>query len=290
MLNLPVVDINQSSIPARPAIRRASWWVADVLRWFVSAFVLNFVLFHGTDFGWLPRLALIGALFLLIARSKTWTVLLTIQLSILVREPSRRDLFSTWETLAMCIGTLGLVAYVSSSDSTRRHLAHGVDRLLTRREEEPNASSEDESSPAVVGGVERSSFFSVQSSSESIDRPWAFLAYRGLALSGIAMLAMLAWFELPLTRAAREQWWASSVANAQTLWPGPTILVIATAMVVLMWYRGWRQMSRSQASMTLRSTLLSSTYRDLRMIVHRRRRARAKQGAHKVPTTKQVPT
>ena len=110
------------------------------------------------------------------------------------------------------------------------------------------------------------------------DRPGALLAFRALMLVVVVLLSMLVFTHLPIFSSGREQWWQLSVSSGLTLWPGPTILVLALALIVVAWQNEWRQITPAQARLMLRSTFLSLHYRDLKMVVMRRLRL-SKSGA-----------
>jgi len=92
----------------------------------------------------------------------------------------------------------------------------------------------------------------------------------------VIVAVALVWFSslvlqfLPL-RQQKERWFQWTLANGQVIWPGATLLACILAVLVLVREVAWRQLSRSQASLYLRSTFLRLHLDDLRSVERRRR-------------------
>ena len=250
----------------KPSTSQSSWRMclvaSDIAQLAAAGLLLDYVLFIGTDVSWLLRWSAIGVLLFAVTRSHIWLFLLSIQVGLLVREPSRPDMAPGLDSFLYCFSALALVAYASSFQMTRRHISHLGASSFAR------AFRRGRTAPPVQS-----------SSSESLGMPThlrELLALRALTLMGVVLVSMLAFTQLPFSRVGRQQWWQRSVSNDLTLWPGPTILIVAIALVVLFWQSEWRQITPAQARVVLRSTLVSSHYRDLKMIVTRRLRTAKK--------------
>jgi hypothetical protein len=239
-----------------PAVRWKYLVAADIVHLVAAGIVLDFLLFRGIDIHWLLRWSLIGVLFFAVLRAHAWVILLAIQLSFLLREPARTELSADIESFSICVAVLLLVAYACSLRTTRRQLqfwlGSGLQTLLSGQHLQAEASSASELSephkPARAGRL---------------------LAMQLLMPIAVALVAMLIFMQLPVSRSGREQWWQRSVADRFTLWPGPTVLTLAIGLLVIVWQLDWRQITPAQARLVLRSTFLSSHYRDLKMIVAR---------------------
>jgi hypothetical protein len=236
---------------------RAAAVLADVVQLAGAGFLLDFLLFGGTEIYLLLRLAALGLLLVTISRSLGWPVLLAVQLSLLIREPSQRNMLQGLGSLVTSLGAIGLVAYACSFKTTRRefrnlfaatlHTAiHGHRTTLPARLRAPQHPT---------------------------------LAVRAATLVALVLASMLVFVELPVAAPMREQWWQRSIHNGFTLWPGPVVVIVAIALLVLLGYSHWRQMNFAQARLYLRSTFVLYHYRDLKMIVMRRLRAARKAAA-----------
>lgn len=261
---------------------------SDVAQFIAVGLALDFVLFRGTEIGWLLRVASVGVLLFAIARSHVWLLLLTIQVGLLVREPGRASWADSWESFWVCLAGLGLVAYASSFQMTRRHLSHLLASKLRwliaaqegdipnegRKEASERPTGDRLTSDRPAGGratVERAT---VERLPERLG--W-LLVQRGLLLAIVVLISMLVFSQLPVSYVARQQWWQRSVASDLVLWPGPTMFILALGLAVLFWQSDWRQLTPAQARMVLRSALVSTLYRDLKMIVLRRLKFRKKE-------------
>jgi hypothetical protein len=189
-----------------------------------------------------------------------WSLLAAIQISLYFREPSLTEMELGLVPFLYCLLALTLVAYASGLPLTRRHLGHWLALKLY------TIASGNRSVPVAAhpSGTERG---------QLPERLAASLAVRALSLVIVVLLSMVVFLQLPVWRDAREQWWQRSVNGGLTLWPGPTIFVLAIALVVIFWQSEWRQLTPAQARLVLRSAFVSHHYRDLKMIVNRRLKA-----------------
>lgn len=244
----------QSSFRDQRSTWRTLLVACDIVQWIVAAVLLNFVLFSGTSVGAVLRWSTAGVLLFAVARSHIWLLLLAIQVSLLVREPNRPDMTHGLASFCFCMIALGLVAFASSFRMTRRHIGYVVASSLR---------------PAAARGVRggQSDTVSVFGMPQNLR---TLLAYRVLVLMAVVAASMLVFTQLPLSHDNRLRWWQRSVSNDLTLWPGPTVLIVAIAFVILFWQSEWRQITPAQARSVLRSALVSSHYPDLKMIVIRR--------------------
>lgn len=252
------LDDIQSSNPAsrrlaQQAIR--TWLVAalaaDFIQLAAAGFLLDFLLFGETGVELLPRLVALAGLMLTTLRSLGWPVLLAIQLSLLIREPSNRDMLHGMNSLIMCLAAIGLVAYASSFKTTRREFRNLI--------------------AATLHGAIYGNRVHLPSRFEAPKYPT--LAIRACILIAVVLASMLVFIELPIAAPMRQQWWQQSLMDGLVLWPGPGAIVLALALVIAFWHSQWRPVNRAQASLYLRSTFMHSHYRDLRMIVKRRLKA-----------------
>lgn len=263
---------------------RAGWQanlvVADVMQWVAAGVLLNFVLFGDTSVSWLLRGATIGVLFFAAVRSHVWVLLIAIQSSLLMREPSRPEMSHELESFLYCFSALVLIAYASSLRTTRRHLRYWLASNLTWTLDGPSENAATRS-------------FQIGNLRGMPRRTGILLATRVLLLAVVVLVSMLVFTHLPVSQGARQRWWQRSESSDLTLWPGPTVLVLAIALIVVFWQSEWRQITPAQARLVLRSAFLSSQYRDLKMIVSRRLRASKKDAKNKVrnrSTIKLAPT
>lgn len=230
---------------------RTAAWVADGVQLAAAGFLLDFLLFGSTGVSVLLRLVVLAGLLLTTLRSLGWPVLLAIQLSLLIREPSHRDMLHGLHSLMSCLAAIGVVAYASSFQSTRRefrNLFAATVHTAVHRDRVPL--------PAHLQAPQYPS-----------------LAIRACVLVALVLASMLIFIDLPIAAPVRDQWWQRSRADGLVLWPGPWVVVLGLALMVIFWQSQWRHMNPAQARLYLRSTFMHYHYRDLRMIVLRRLKA-----------------
>ena len=253
---------------------------SDILQLALFGLLLNFLLFGGTDIKWLIRGAMIGLIIFTVARHNVWLLLAAIQSSLFLREPQRVAIEHGVDSLLYCLAAIGAIAYASSLLMTRRHLGYwfaqsliplGGEQLAIVNSAIPNTDAPVDQKSGTPSEPQDAIDFG-----HMPNRPAALLTFRALMIVAAVLLSMLAFTHLPLSSDARQRWWLRSVDDGFTLWPGPTMLVLAIALVVLVWQSEWRQMTPPQARLMLRSTFLSIHYRDLKMIVTRRLRSSRK--------------
>lgn len=230
--------------------------IADVLQFLGVGVLIDFLLFGGIDIHWLIRCLATALVLWASLRSHAWVPLLAIQTSLLLREPGRPELTIGVESFFMCFSALVILAYACSLPTTRNELrlwlAGGLHTLFGQPTSTATISTEVKSR-----------------SSPQID-PGKRIAQLVLWHSAVALVSMLVFVQLPVSRAVRHQWWQRSVDARFTLWPGPVVLTIAVALILFVSLSEWRQITPAQSRLFLRSTFLSNHYRDLKMIVQRR--------------------
>ncbi|MGN6547940.1 MAG: hypothetical protein ACTHK7_23100 [Aureliella sp.] len=243
-------ELEPEAMQAMPTWQMAAL-AADLIQLALAGFLLDFLLFDGTNVGLLPRMIALAGLLLTTLRSLGWPVLMAVQLSFLIREPSHRDMLHGMHSLIVTLATIGMVAYASSFKTTRRQFRHLVAAIVH----------------AAVHG-DRTDL-----ASRLWTPPYRALAIRIGILVAVVLVSMLVFVELPIAAAVRQRWWQKSLANGLVLWPGPGVLILALALIVVFWHIEWHPASRAQARLYLRSVFLRSHYRDLKMIVMRRLKA-----------------
>ena len=97
-----------------------------------------------------------------------------------------------------------------------------------------------------------------------------FVAIQIVVWMVITLVAMLALLRLPISATTRSEWLRSAIENDFTVWPGAMLLVLSLLLVIVFVEAGWRQMTRAQAGLYLRSSFVLDHYRDLKLIVVRR--------------------
>ena len=253
-------EVQASAVPNTYAV------IADVVQLLSAGALADYVLFSGTGIHWLLRWSAIGVIFYAIWRSYAWTMLLAVQASLLLREPGRTELSAGGESFINCLLALLLLAYACSLRTTRGHLGRWLAGVLQNLLDGPAAASVSSPIDSTANGKDAAK-------ASAPARPTQLLALQVLLLAAVALVAMLVFIQLPVSRFGRDQWWQRSVADRFTLWPGPTVITLAVALILLFWQSEWRQLTAAQAHLYLRSTFLSGHYRDLKMILGRSRKA-----------------
>lgn len=235
-----------------------AWLAVDAIQIAFVACLLIWLLLADVEVSLTWKALVLAGLVTAVWRSMGWIVLLAVQLSLLVREPSRPDIFPGIDAAIICVLVLFLVAYSSSLHTTRRDLRSWIGTIL-------HWSNKPRGGRAGSG-------LSVRASKDrpSFDEHTLSLLTRSVKLLAVVLIAMLVFANLPIFSGVREQWWERSMANERTLWPGPNIFLLALVCVVLFSQSEWRQISPAQARLYVRTVFVGYHYRDLRMIILRR--------------------
>lgn len=247
----PGIEIN-----AVPPGSKAYAWIGDGLQLVLFGWALDIALFSGTEVLWLNRGLVIGGLIVCMIRSSCWPLLFAIQASLLFREPRNPQLMFGIGTFVYCFMTLTLLTYACNYKKVRPAFSDWLGRGLSGIVD-PKSPVDRSLEPARWNGRSLLGAMSV----------------RLATLMAVVLASMLLFLELPISRGARDRWWQLSRTGDYTLWPGPNILVLGIALLLVFWHSNWKQMSPSQSRVYLRSTFLRHHFRDLRMIALRRLKA-----------------
>lgn len=268
-INTPDAKDARESIqsPVNPEILEI---IADCGQFLVVGLLLDLLLFEGTEVVAVIRLAAIAALLVGVLKSHGWLVLLALQFSLFLREPRRPEMLLGFVPPLYGMMSICVIAYAYLGKPLRSR----VSKCLTSR-------------VLFALGIEEQT---ASEASEPNDRDANWIQLVAVQLSiwfAITIVAMLTLLRLPISPSVRSEWLRDAIENDFTVWPGATLLVLTVLLVIVFREAGWRQMSRAQASLYLRSSFVLDHYHDLRMIVLRRLK-RAKMQTDASATQKQL--
>ncbi len=249
----------------------AHWvsWLPIALEWIqllMVGLLLDLLLFSGTEAAGLVRLGSIAALLVGVIKGQGWLLVLALQLSLALRESKQTEANLSLGALLYCATALTLIIYTSAGRAFRSWLAQQITELIVTTFE----------IPARI--VEKQNITPVGTDPTAERIGWIkFIAIRFVAVVALTSIAMLLMQRLPITNVTRLEWLKSSIANNYMIWPGATMVVIAILLVVLFSEMSWRQMTKGQGRVYLRSTFLIGHLGELRMIAIRRFKAKRAQ-------------
>ncbi len=217
----------------------------------VCGLLLDFILFAGTSIDSTIRFALVWIGLFLVMRSQVIWLLAAIIVSHLLREPANPERVHDFSSFLYAVATLSIVAYTASfSNASQRinlslwSLFHPSSVVLS--ELEPEAAQEVESS-------------------------WTSFAMAGLQIIINVLMAMLIFAHLPISNGAMSDWFFRSELIGGWVWPGPSVFLALWVVFILLREFKWRQMKVEQADLYLRTNFILEHFRDLKMILKRKR-------------------
>lgn len=202
----------------------------------------DLLLFRGSELPWVARYLLDVVLALAICRSHGWVWLLAVQTHLVIYEQSEP---LSGRSLVTAGFAIILLAYSLSAPRHHAALSDRIESWLPSR-----------------AGMPRRSWDGLE----------AWLSPLLLiAISIFAAVLILDW--LPVSRERRDNWFARSLANEETLWPGATMTTILVGSLILCREAAWRRMTKPQAGSYLRSQFVREHSRELSKFVRRRLRS-----------------
>lgn len=236
-----------------PASMEILHLVSEAAQLLVMGLLLDILMFSGVEVWGLMRLGLIAAVLVGVLKSHSWLILFALQVSLFSREPSRPEMVFGLVPWLYSLTALCLIIYAYLGKPFRDLVSNWLvtQALFVFGQEEHTASP---SSPPQIRVANWMRFIAVQ-----------FMI--GLVLVPLAMIALM---RLPITTSARSDWFRAAIENDFVVWPGATLLALALLVVIVFMEAGWRQMTRAQASLYLRSSFTLDLYQDLKMFVVRR--------------------
>lgn len=230
-----------------PAFLRAG----DAIQWIAVGLLLEVLLFEGTNIGLTLRCLSVGVLLWAITSSRTWLVLLALQMSLFFRDHRGTQMDFSLGSMVYCLAAISLIAYICGFSTLRIKLRAEIARIL-RAIVEPNRQQSRDIAEFP------------QASRQAI--AWLMRVFMSFLVVLVSVFAIM---HLPISNSGRELLWYRSAHNDMTLWPGPAIVVCTAAAFVFFWQINWSQMTPQQARLYLRSVFIYCHYRDLSMIVTR---------------------
>lgn len=209
------------------------------------------------------KLIWLSILFLTLHRWTGVLLLVPVQLDLLLREPRRSGPGDSGAALVFIAAVLLLLLFCSRyhllKPLTRGQLAGWGRRLLMP--DSPSASAS-----ARTGGADVSVMV------EAAWRLIVFVVQRIVVVTACVLAARALLQQMPARRDLTA-WLLPATDGSPEIWPGSLFLVLVLAVCLVVSELAWRQMTRSQARLYLRSVFVSEHYTDLRMIVQRRLQA-----------------
>lgn len=246
-------DLPSNDVPRSTAIQTLS----SLLQLTVVGVLIGVLLFQGMELFLAVQALFVILLLLLIGRTSAAPLLVAFQLVLFFRETkSSSTPFDAGSSLFVLI-VLGLLMFLSRDETlkrfTRRSVIEIARSLFTGGNvppDQPVVAPPSSLVPVVQGGM---------------------------LLALCVLASQIALMQLPLPgEVQRGQ--SSYDEMRQTLDSAPTLLTALLASVLVMSWLSWCRLTRSQASLYARSTLVSLLYSDLSLIVrhriHFRRRKR----------------
>jgi hypothetical protein len=237
---------------APPLPRRTIAFAITALLYLAMAGLVHETYFSGFDLPWLVHWTVLPLMFWFAIQSKV-VLLFASGMAVLIIDSSAAQLSMEsavvpWFRIA---GVLVLLSVSSRFQEIRRRLI------------ESWCATED------ARNVDRDQV-SVKASQAWGPMLWGIAAV-AIKLTMAMLVARLLLINQPWTNRATS-WLSWSIANRQILWPGPTLIVCILAVGIALREWAWRQKTRLQMSMYLRSQALLSNYPDLRRITQLQRK------------------
>lgn len=206
---------------------------------------------------WSVRILLMALLMLTIRRSLAAPVLIAFQLSLFLQEPPAANAeFSaasaTWTVLLL----MTLLLIISRFTTIQRTVSQSVWFLLQRM---PGTNTENDLSSGELLTRSRRTAMTVIG--------------RMTLLTAVVMVAGVCLWKLPGPHETRS-WIDLTPEGTRMLRPGPSLLTAVAGLIILISEITWRQITRAQAEICLRTILVNSQFADLRMIVLQKQKVR----------------
>lgn len=232
------------------------------------AILLDYLLFFGTRVDLRLQWLVVGLLVITVRASQVWVLVLVFQVILFSRFGGPRMELRPGEFF-YCFAALLLVFYASRMPLLRipstKRFSRWVAEQITGSPSELSSSA---SLSHLLGLFER------------------MFSFIGALLYCFVVLTIAAFVltVLPFTPNSWRQWLELSMGEGGVLWPGPTLCVAALGLWLIVRELAWRQMTKQQAGLYLRSSFLREYYSDLRMMVRRRLKLdRKRKPGKKVP-------
>jgi hypothetical protein len=230
-----------------------------LLQFSVFVVVGALLLLLAPDGPWSIRLLLIALVFLTLKRWAGVLVLMLVQGDLLLREGRSMPPMSPLPGLLFAATVIGVLMFVARSRRRLLEAAHGSVipqiKALFRGGEAEEAAAEHSGTVAV--------------------RLLASMIRGIVMIVGSVTLACVILAQLP-----RNQEFTGTLREFVNLDPSMAAAAVLLVSLIAMWVVvseiSWRQMTKPQARMYLRSSFVRAHYRDLRMIVRRRLKQRQK--------------
>ncbi len=248
--------VNYSRERSRMPHESAQQTMSSLLQLTAVGVLIGVLLFQGTELSWSVQALFVILLLLLIGRTSAAPLLVAFQLVLFFRETnSASALFDAGSSLFVLI-VLGLLMFLSR-DQTLKH--------FTRRS---------------VMELARSLFtgWNVSSTPPDAVPPSSLMpaVHGGMLLAMSVLVSQIVLTQLPFPgEVQRGQ--SSYEAMRQELATAPMLVTAVVASVIVMSWFSWCRLTRGQASLYARSTLVSLLYSDLSLIVRHRIHFRRRQ-------------
>ena len=209
---------------------------------------------------------------ILLVSVKRWTgtvLLIFVQLDMFFTEPRTRTTTGGVGSILFCVLVLALLMFVSRYRSLRQTSSVGFMQLLRNAWMNQSSTTSTGMTWPVIEQSQRASAKAIQLATASL-----LLSLFKLPFVCVLAYFVFAWIPRPMDA---EAWLIESDGGSIFMWPGPTLLVLIVAVLILLSEFSWRQQTAAQASLYSRSAFLRIHNRDLSMIVRRRLKAMLKQ-------------
>lgn len=244
---------------------RAISMLVNCVQLLLAGLVLEFLLFTDTRVPILIRLGVIAFLLAGMARSMGWLLLFACQMVLFVSEPSRSNIAIGPLQFCFCLATLAIVAMAYSKHNSGQILSDWIaSRIAGLLRQRQDLGKQLDGTPFMA--------------SQRMDgwKQVVSILVQLFVLNLAAIFAASLFLILPMNSSKSRQWLQISLANDGILWPGPTAITAVILLLLLLQYLAWRQLTSAQAGLWLRAGFITHHFRDLAMIVRRRKKMRRK--------------
>jgi hypothetical protein len=245
---------------------RAISMLVNCVQLLTVGLLLEILLFTDTDVPVLVRLLVIAFLLAGMARAYGWLLLIANQLALFLSEPSSSSFDLGPKECCFCMVSLAIVALAYSRHNSGQIISDWITSRIAAFIRPLYAEHHSALTLSPAGSSRRAGRWK-----QVIGVFLQLLAFNAVVIASAMLLVCL-----PITPANSRQWLQLSLANQGMLWPGPMVVTCVIFLMVLLQYFSWRQLTTAQAGLWLRSGFMTHHFRDLAMIVRRRKKLREK--------------
>ncbi|MEZ6137449.1 MAG: hypothetical protein R3C53_21385 [Pirellulaceae bacterium] len=251
---------------------------ADCLQLLSVGLLLEFLLFTGTEVDARVRVIVIAVLLAGVARAQGWLVLISLQMCLILSESRSRELELSLAAYLYCLIAIAVVAYAFSARRTGHRVSRWMAAVIMQLVGQPS------SSPATGSHLTHDRMGQSTGRKLAINfSSWSRVLVQFIVFNGVVVFAAIVLGFLPIRSQANQQWFDASLANSSILWPGPSVLIVACLLYLVIREFHWRHMTPAQARLWLRSGYMQFHHRDLMLILRKRIRARRANRTAKTP-------